>query len=314
MEVTTMSSLTPSSPHIDPTKRHDFIVLFDVTDGNPNGDPDAGNAPRIDPETGQGLVTDVSIKRKVRDWINAQLGNTERYKIYVESGVALNAQHQRAYTALGLKSTGAKQEAREVDRARQWMCENFFDIRMFGAVMTTGVNCGQVRGPLQMTFARSIDPILTLDVTITRVAITKQEDMTVAVSDEGEGRGGKRTEIGRKAIVPYGLYRAYGFFNPFAAEATGVTADDLRWFWDALTHAWELDRSSSRGMMACRGIYVFSHTSKLGNAPAHMLFDRVAVARATDTASPRSFNDYRITVRGDDLPDGVSLTILATDR
>src|SRR5579859_3683169 len=176
----------PASPYTDVTRRHDFVLLFDVTDGNPNGDPDAGNLPRVDPETMQGLVTDVALKRKVRDWVDALRGAEERFKIYVQhEGPALNAQHKRAYSALGLKSTGAKQKVDEVERARHWMCENFFDIRLFGAVMTTGVNCGQVRGPVQLTFARSIDPIVPLDLSITRVAVTKEEDASVVVAEDG---------------------------------------------------------------------------------------------------------------------------------
>jgi CRISPR-associated protein Csd2 len=299
-----------AAPHLDATRRHDFVLLFDVQDGNPNGDPDAGNLPRVDPETMQGLVTDVAIKRKVRDWVDRARGDEGRYKIYVQSGSeALNARHRRAYEALGLKSTGARRA--DVERARKWMCENFYDIRMFGAVMTTGVNCGQVRGPVQITFARSIDPIVPLDLSITRVAVTREEDAKVVSSDEdGQGGGGKQTEMGRKALVPYGLYRAYGFFNPHFAKQTGANDEDLALLWDALQQMWDLDRSASRGLMACRGLYVFTHEKPLGNAPAHELLRRVRVERQSGTQVPRSFDAYKVTVDDRDLPHGVVLTRL----
>lgn len=297
--------------HLDVNRRHDFVLLFDVADGNPNGDPDAANLPRIDPETMQGLVTDVCIKRKIRDWVHAARGDEGRYKIYILSGnEALNALHRRAYVALDLKSTGAKQAREDVDKARAWMCENFYDIRMFGAVMTTGVNCGQVRGPVQITFARSIDPVVPLDLAITRVAVTREEDAQVVVGEEGGPTTGKQTEMGRKALVPYGLYRAHGFFNPHFASQTGVTEEDLTLFWEALCSMWDLDRSSSRGMMACRGIYVFSHESSLGNAPAHKLFERVTVKRRPGVEAPRAFSDYEVLVNEENLPAGVTLTRL----
>ncbi|MER3403986.1 MAG: type I-C CRISPR-associated protein Cas7/Csd2 [Chloroflexota bacterium] len=297
---------------LDVSCRHDFVLLFDVTDGNPNGDPDAGNLPRVDPETMQGLVTDVAIKRKVRDWVDRARGDQGRFKIYVQSGgPALNALHRRAYEALGLQSTGSKQHAGDVDQARQWMCQNFYDIRTFGAVMTTGVNCGQVRGPVQLTFARSIDPIVPLDLSITRVAVTKEEDAEVVVSDEdGQGHGGKQTEMGRKALVPYGLYRTYGFYNPHLAAQTGFNREDLELFWQALQSMWDHDRSSSRGMMACRGLYIFSHASSLGNAPAHQLFERIRVRRKEGVEAPRSFSDYVVEVDDRDLPDGITLSRL----
>lgn len=299
-----------SNTYTDPSRRHDFVLLFDVADGNPNGDPDAGNLPRVDPETMQGLVTDVAIKRKVRDWVDLARGDEGKYKIYVQSGgPALNALHQRAYTDLKLKSTGAKQAKDDVDKARAWMCENFYDIRAFGAVMTTGVNCGQVRGPVQLTFARSLDPIVPLDLSITRVAVTREEDAKVVVSGEGEATG-KQTEMGRKALVPYGLYRSHGFFNPHFAKQTGADSEDLDLFWQALQQMWDLDRSSSRGMMACRGLYVFTHESPLGNAPAHVLFERVNVERKHGVEAPRSFPDYTVQVDEAGLPSGVTLTRL----
>ena len=206
-----------NQPYNSTNRRHDFVLFFDVSDGNPNGDPDAGNMPRVDPETMQGLGTDVALKRKVRDWVDALRGNEAGYKIYVQSGEALNTKHQRAYDDLDLKSTGTKQDAKTVEKVRDWMCRNFYDIRTFGAVMTTGVNCGQVRGPIQLTFSRSIDPVVPMDVTITRVAVTREEDAQVVVGEEGQ-TSGKQTEMGRKSIVPYGLYRAHGFYNPHFGE------------------------------------------------------------------------------------------------
>jgi CRISPR-associated protein Csd2 len=298
-----------NSAHLDTNRRHDFVLFFDVTDGNPNGDPDAGNLPRVDPETMQGLVTDVAIKRKVRDWVDALRGDEGPFKIYVQSGEALNTKHKRAYEALDLESTGSKQDIETVDKARAWMCQNFYDIRTFGAVMTTGVNCGQVRGPVQLTFARSIDPIVPMDVTITRVAVTREEDAQVVVSEEGEVSG-KQTEMGRKAIVPYGLYRAHGFFNPYFAQKSGFSEEDLRLFWQALQYMWDFDRSAARGMMACRGLYVFSHDSPLGDAPAHRLFDRVNARLKADVGVPRRFGDYEVSVEERDLPDGVVLSKL----
>lgn len=295
-------------------RRHDFVLYFDVTDGNPNGDPDAGNLPRVDPETMQGLVTDVCLKRKVRDFVDLVHGDEGRFKIYVQDkGIALNTQHQRAYDAMEMKSTGTKQKRADVEKARAWMCQNFYDVRMFGAVMTTGVNCGQVRGPIQITFARSQDPVVPLDVSITRVAITRPEDAEVVAGGEGEGvSGGKRTEMGRKALVPYGLYRAHGFYNPYLAQQTGVQEDDLTLFWQALQKMWEYDRSASRGFIACRGIYVFTHENGLGNAPAHKLFARVTANKKPGVQVTRSFSDYVVLVDETDLPKGIDLTELAT--
>lgn len=306
-----MTALTHTAPYLDVARRHDFVLLFDVADGNPNGDPDAGNLPRVDPETMQGLVTDVAIKRKVRDWVDAARGTEDRYKIYVQSGEALNTKHQRAYTANGLRSSGSRQDASDVEKTRAWMCANFYDIRTFGAVMTTTINCGQVRGPIQVTFARSIDPIVQLDVSIPRVAITKEDDTKVVVSeDDGTGRGGKQTEMGRKAIVPYGLYRAHGFFTPRFAEATGATSEDLEVFWQALQQMWDLDHSAARGLVACRGLFVFSHANALGNAPAHTLLDRIGVRRRDGVEAARSFRDYGVTIDEQVMPEGVTLTRL----
>jgi CRISPR-associated protein Csd2 len=367
-----------ANPHTDPEKRHDFVLVFDVTDGNPNGDPDAGNLPRTDPETMQGLVTDVSLKRKVRNFVALVADDEEEERrsalnIYVEhKGVALNAQHRKAYRALGIPMTEPKEEAvtdsevlealrsvelpegfvlvepqaedggyklsysgglseedrkvaveaigvggakakkfaekvskgaktvkatrQQVDSSRDWMCQHFYDVRMFGAVMSTEINAGQVRGPMQLTFARSVDPILPQDIAITRVAITREAE-----------REQKETEIGRKTLIPYGLYVGYGFFSPHLAKQTGVTAEDLELFWDALVHMWAFDRSASRGLMAPRGLYVFTHENRLGNAPAHKLFERVTVALKDGVASPRRFEDYEVVVE-EQMPDGVTLT------
>jgi CRISPR-associated protein Csd2 len=299
----------------DTNRRHDFVMLFDVADGNPNGDPDAGNLPRVDPETMQGLVTDVCLKRKVRNYVDGTKGDQERFKIYVQNkGIALNTLHERAYTKLNIKSTGSKQKREDVDKVRAWMCENFYDIRTFGAVMTTGFNCGQVRGPMQLTFARSIDPVVPLDLSITRVAVTRAEDAEVVPGEAGEGEQeetrGKTTEMGRKALLPYGLYRAYGFHNPFFGKQAGFTEEDLALFWEALQAMWDLDRSSARGLMACRALYVFTHDSELGKAPAHVLFDRVSVRRKEGVQAPRRFADYQVSVDDADLPEGVRLTVL----
>ena len=259
-------------------------------------------------------MTDVAIKRKVRDFVDLARGDDPRFKIYIQAGSdALNTIHQRAYDDLGIKSTGTKQKREDVNQARNWMCHNFYDIRMFGAVMTTGVNCGQVRGPFQMTFARSIDPIVPLDLAITRVAVTKAEDTEVVESEDESGRvSGKQTEMGRKSAVPYGLYRAHGFFNPHFAEQTDADSEDLAIFWKALEMMWDLDRSAARGEMACRGLHVFSHDSKLGNAPAHRLLELVETPPSVSTA-PRSFADYAVGYPAagpiEGLP-GVALTTL----
>lgn len=280
----------------DPERRHDFIYLIDVTDGNPNGDPDAGNLPRVDPETMQGLMTDVCIKRKIRNYVDLTRGTEERNKIYVQDkGIALNELHMRAYTALNLKSTGSKQKAEEVRVTRQWMCENFYDIRTFGAVMNTSINCGQVRGPIQLTFARSIDPIVPLDLAITRVAITKADE-------------DKTTEIGRKTIVPYGLYVGHGFYVPHFAKQTGFSPEDLSLFWEAFQGAWEVDRSAARGMLTLQGLYVFSHENARGDAHTHHLFNRLTVQKMEGVPAPRQITDYTIKIDDTGLPTGVTLS------
>jgi CRISPR-associated protein Csd2 len=294
--------------HFDPSRRHDFVFLFDVTDGNANGDPDDSNMPRIDIGTSQGLVTDVCLKRKIRNYIDMTHGTEERNKIYIQSGTALNTQHERAYSKLDLKSTGSKQKKEDVDKAQKWMTENFWDIRLFGAVMTTGRNAGQVCGPIQLTFSRSIDPVERYEIAITRVAITRPEDMEVVISD-GKGTGGKRTEMGSKAITPFALYRGHGFYNAHLAKQNNVDREDLALFWTALQQMFEFDRSSARGFMSMRGIYIFSHESALGNAQAHELFERVKVSKKEGVELPRAFTDYTVEV-ADGLPGNVQMTVL----
>lgn len=368
------------SVHINPKRRHDFVLLFDCQDGNPNGDPDAGNLPRTDPETMQGLVTDVAIKRKIRNYVAMvadELDSKDELKIFVEHHGVLNNQIRRAYKALKIpvgnpvsetvkeadivtklrelvlpegftfkdseddaedvvpilsysgelseselknaldslaedldkktrkflmdtaKKSGKPDKNRDnVDKARDWMCQNFFDVRMFGAVMGTGLNAGQVRGAVQITFARSVDPISPQDLAITRVAVTKEEERE------------KLQTIGRKTLIPYGLYVAHGFYSSHLAEQTHITQSDLELFWEALVKMWDFDRSASRGMMAPRGLYVFSHESKLGNAPAHKLFDRIQVKLKVEGSIPRHFSDYTVTVDDENLPQGVTLTRL----
>lgn len=366
--------------HCDPAKKHDFLIVFDVTDGNPNGDPDAGNLPRTDPETMEGLVTDVALKRKVRNFVGIAAEDQTvpgRFKIFVEHHGVLNDQIRRAYVDLGMdvgkriekpvtdskvienlqaikealpaafaftdvpensddqprlaysgeyseaefkehldglgdtvipktktllsslkKDSGKPDKNRDnVEKARGWMCENFYDIRMFGAVMSTGLNAGQVRGPLQLTFSRSVDPIIPQDLAITRMAVTDERDRD------------KLQTIGRKTLIPYGLYVGKGFFSLHLAKQTGVTSEDLGLFWDALVYMWDIDRSASRGMMAPRGIYIFTHDKKYGNAPVHELFERVSVL-LKEEKSPRRFSDYEVTVDDGSLPDGVTLTKL----
>lgn len=287
-------------------RRYDFVLLFDVVNGNPNGDPDAGNAPRLDPETGLGLVSDVCIKRKIRNFVSLVRSDPatgqpkEGYDIYVKERAILNHQHQRAYDALKLKPGGkAKERQDKVDRARNWMCQTFFDVRMFGAVMSTDVNAGQVRGPVQITFARSFDPIVALEQSITRMAVTTEKEAE-------KQEGGNRT-MGRKEIVPYGLYVAHGFVNPFLGAQTGFSEEDLELLWTALVQMFEYDRSASRGEMATRGLFVFEHESQLGNASAHRLFERVQVTLKDQSRPPRTFADYEVNVDDADLPTGIRL-------
>lgn len=286
--------------------RYEFVILFDVENGNPNGDPDAGNMPRTDPETGHGLVTDVCLKRKIRNYVETVKEGESGYRIYVKDGVPLNRSDAEACAHVGVdpdKLKVAKKDNEKLDLLlRNFMCSNFYDIRTFGAVMTTFVkgnlNCGQVRGPVQLGFARSIDPIMPQEVTITRVAITTESDAEK-----------KDTEMGRKYIVPYGLYRAEGYISAnLARKTTGFSEEDLELLWKAILNMFELDHSAARGKMAVRELIVFRHDSELGNAPAYKLFDLVKVARKQGVDSPRAYSDYEVTVHEDQLPSGVTCT------
>jgi CRISPR-associated protein Csd2 len=284
--------------------RYDFVYLFDVKDGNPNGDPDAGNLPRIDAETGQGLVTDVCIKRKVRNYVGLVHGEEPPYEIYVKEKAVLNLQHERAYQALDIESGKRKAKGKDKQdedrKLTQWMCQNFFDIRTFGAVMTTKINCGQVRGPVQFGMARSIDPIVAAEHAVTRCA--------VATEKEAEKQEGDNRTMGRKFTVPYGLYRIHGYINPHLAEQTGFdhNGEDLKLLWNALTQLFENDRSAARGEMAPQALIVFKHDSKLGNAPAHKLLQRVTVSRKSDDTPARNFDDYNVSIDDADLPEGIT--------
>lgn len=287
--------------------RYEFVIFFDVENGNPNGDPDAGNMPRIDPETGYGIVTDVCLKRKIRNYVETVRDGVPGYRIYVKDSVPLNRSDAEACAYLGVEpdekslKAAKKKDDKLDEKLRNFMCENFFDIRTFGAVMTTFVkgalNCGQVRGPVQLGFARSIDPILPQEVTITRVAITTEAD--------AEKKG---TEMGRKYIVPYALYRAEGYVSAnLARKVTGFSEDDLKLLWDAILNMFEHDHSAARGKMAVRELIVFRHDSELGNAPAHKLFELVhAAKRNEELTAPRSYSDYAVTVDEARLPAGVT--------
>ncbi|MBW8072813.1 MAG: type I-C CRISPR-associated protein Cas7/Csd2 [Ferrovum sp.] len=286
------------------TNRYDFVLLFDVKDGNPNGDPDAGNLPRMDAETGHGLMTDVSLKRKVRNFVGMSKGEQPPFEIYVKEKAILNNQNKRAYVGIDredlLAGDNKKRKGGDaVDDARQWMCRNFFDVRTFGAVMSTGINCGQVRGPVQLTFARSIDPIIAQEHSITRMA--------VATEAEAEKQDGDNRTMGRKHTVPYGLYMAHGFVSSFLAKQTGFSEDDLELLWQAFSQMFEHDRSAARGEMTTRGLYVFKHESELGNAPAHTLFERIQPKLKEGVNVPRSFGDYEVAIQDSDMPAGVKL-------
>jgi len=271
--------------------RYEFVLLFDVENGNPNGDPDMGNMPRIDPQTGHGIVTDVCLKRKVRDYVELVKEDQEGYEIYVKSGAVLNAQHRRAYDALKVDQVDKKLTDPAVTK---WMTDHFYDIRAFGAVMTTGVNCGQVRGPVQLSFARSIDPIFQNEVTLTRCAVTK----------EGEN---KDREMGKKQVVPYALYRADGYVSAnLARKVTGFSEDDLELFWESLVNMFEHDHSAARGKMSARKLLVFKHATELGCCQAHVLFDKVRVKSLAGDRPARSFDDYEVTIDRE-MPQGVEL-------
>lgn len=287
--------------------RYDFVLLFDVKDGNPNGDPDAGNLPRVDAETGKGLVTDVSLKRKIRNYVGLRKEEQPPFEIYVKEKAILNVQHARAYKGIekeDLLETDKKGHVKSKgkgsnDEARQWMCKNFYDVRTFGAVMSTGVNCGQVRGPVQLTFARSVDPIVASEHSITRMA--------VATEGEAEKQDGDNRTMGRKHTVPYGLYVAHGFISAHLANQTGFSKEDLELLWESLENMFEHDRSAARGEMSTRGLYVFKHDGKLGNAPAHSLFERISAKMKEGVTVPRDFSDYEVMINEVDLPQGVQL-------
>lgn len=292
--------------------RYEFVILFDVENGNPNGDPDAGNLPRIDPESGLGLVTDVCLKRKIRNYVEMVKEGEKGYQIYIREDVPLNRSDRRACEDLGITDTddkkvteGLKKLKKNDPKAdikiRDYMCQNFFDIRTFGAVMTTfmkaSLNCGQVRGPVQIGFARSIDPVISQEVTITRVAITTEKDAE-----------DKKTEMGRKSIVPYGLYRAEGYISAnLARKVTGFSEEDLELLWEAIINMFENDHSAARGKMAVHELIVFKHSKELGDCPAYKLFDAVEVTRKNDVMYPRNYRDYEITIHEEQIPESVEV-------
>ncbi len=285
--------------------RYDFMVLFDVENGNPNGDPDAGNMPRVDAETGYGIITDVCLKRKIRNYVEAACEDKEGYRIYIKDNVPLERSDKEAYKYLGIEEGKAKELKKNDQDAdlkiRNFMCQNFFDIRTFGAVMTTFVkaalNCGQVRGPVQFGFARSIDRVLPQEITITRVAITTEKDAQK-----------KNTEIGRKFIIPYALYKVEGYVSAnLARKVTGFSEADLQLLWKAIINMFECDRAAARGNMAVRELIVFKHDSELGEAPAYKLFDTIKITRNNQEAPARAYSDYTITIDEDKIPAGVTM-------
>lgn len=307
--------------------RYDFTLIFEVTNGNPNGDPDAGNLPRLDPETNKGLVSDVSLKRKIRNYIELARAGQEGFHIYVEEGAILNEKHREAYKALRPGDAKAEKDAKlnpkddkEALKLRDFMCANFFDVRTFGAVMSTGINCGQVKGPVQLTFASSVEPIMPLEISITRMAATNEaEKKQKAEGDDSADRTDNRT-MGRKHIVPYGLYVAHGFISARFAERTGFSDSDLDLLFEALSAMFEHDRAAARGQMATRKLIVFKHENALGNAPAHALFDRVKIGRNVggefrsvddkrigNEPPARKFSDYIIEIERENLPSGIEI-------
>jgi len=297
----------------DLNNRYDFILYFDIKDGNPNGDPDAGNLPRVDAESGHGLVTDVCLKRKVRNYVTLKNDEVPPYAIFIKEKAILNNTIDQAYISLGIDlkakpnnpADGAKRnkenqgQGSEVDRARQFMCNNFFDIRAFGAVLSTGANAGQVRGPVQFTFGRSVDPVVALEHSITRMA--------VATKAEAEKQGGDNRTMGRKFTIPYGLYRAHGFVSAPLANQTGFSTEDLDLLWEALQNMFEHDRSAARGLMGTRKLIVFEHSSKMGNAPVQKLFDAVTAQKIDESKPVRDFGDYQISIDYDAIPQGVQI-------
>lgn len=308
--------------------RFDFVFLFDVTNGNPNGDPDAGNLPRLDPETNQGLVTDVCLKRKIRNYAEIAKGGEPGYAIYVQEGAILNEKHREAYKAVRpddpkvAKGDGklSPQSDAELNKLRDFMCANFFDVRTFGAVMSTGVNCGQVRGPVQLSFAHSIEPIVPLEISITRMAATNEAEKKKREEGADDDQRTENRTMGRKHIVPYGLYRAHGFVSAKLAERTGFADADVAFLWEALINMFEHDRSAARGEMAARRLIAFEHDNALGRAPAHDLFERIVVRRRSDGDAyeigdakldnlppARRFADYRVTIDRENAPEGVTI-------
>ncbi|HBT88904.1 type I-C CRISPR-associated protein Cas7/Csd2 [Desulfobacter sp.] len=277
--------------------RYEFILLFDVENGNPNGDPDAGNLPRFDPETGFGLVTDVCLKRKIRNHVSILMDGKPGYNIYIQEKTVLNETNKLAYKEYNLEPEKKKLPKKEEDakKVTGWMCSNFFDVRAFGAVMTTEINCGQVRGPVQLAFAKSVEPIFAQEISITRMAVTNVKDLE------------KERTMGRKHIVPYGLYMAKGFISAPLAVKTGFNDEDLQLLWNALSNMFEHDRSAARGFMSSRKLIVFKHDSELGNAPAHKLFDAIKIERKNNTRPARKFDDYSVVINKDEIPKGVTL-------
>ena len=278
--------------------RYEFVLLFDVENGNPNGDPDAGNMPRIDPETGHGLVTDVCLKRKIRNHVALAKEGAEGFNIYIQEKAVLNETNKLAYTEYNLEPVKKKlpKQNEDAKKVTGWMCANFYDIRCFGAVMTTEINCGQVRGPIQLAFSKSVEPIVSQEVSITRMAVTNIKDLE------------KERTMGRKHIVPYGLYLTKGFVSASLAEKTNFGDEDLNLLWDALINMFEHDRSAARGVMSSRKLFVFKHENKLGNAPAHQLFDLVHIKRNEGSQGPaRTFADYDVNIDRGGIPAGVEL-------
>ena len=308
-------------------RRYDFVLIFDVTNGNPNGDPDAGNMPRLDPETNHGWVSDVSLKRKIRNYVELARKGEPGHHIYVQEGAILNEKHRQAYLSLRPGDTKATKDAKlnpkddaEASKLRDWMCANFFDVRTFGAVMSTGINCGQVKGPVQMAFATSVEPIMPSEITVTRMAATNEAEKKKSIEGTEEDQRSDNRTMGRKHIVPYGLYVAHGFISAKFAERTGFSEADLELLFEALKNMFEHDRSAARGEMTSRKLIVFRHNNALGNAAAHSLFDRIQVGRSINgefrplddrglgnLPPARKFSDYIVTIDDKSLPAGIDI-------
>ncbi|MBQ2988793.1 MAG: type I-C CRISPR-associated protein Cas7/Csd2 [Clostridia bacterium] len=275
--------------------RYEFVMLFDVENGNPNGDPDAGNMPRVDAETGHGIVTDVCLKRKIRNYVDSVYEGQATYNILIKTDKSLNRKFTEAYEACGLKTKEKGKNASSVSAAREYICKNYYDVRAFGAVMSTGDDpCGIVRGPIQINFARSLDPVLPQEITITRQAVTKESDMEK-----------KETEMGKKTFIPYGLYRAEGYVSALLAQKTNFTEEDLEILWNSIINMFEIDHSAARGKLCMRKLIVFKHASLLGNAPSHILFDKIIVEKKADVEVARKFSDYTVTI--EEMPEGVEI-------